>query len=182
MTGATQYRSHPATRRGAFLQPLHLTDVSTHRYGAAYRVHRLVADQEIEIGVALAERCEAGGSDLRAGLPPSVLSADHLGIEIVIEPCPGASAGRSVSGWPPSPPRLSHARLPLTDADRPGDRVRGGADWAGHDAGSRSRACPSRRSGSADTQHARSGLARGPINGSSYSGSAVYPCSSRVSE
>src|SRR5207249_2264441 len=53
-----------------------LTDVRAMRDGPAHRIHRGVADDQIEIGAVRTEWIVAWRADLGARLPPTVLTAD----------------------------------------------------------------------------------------------------------
>src|SRR5262245_45233052 len=80
---AARLGSHVDGRR---CSAAHLTQIRAEGYRAAHRIECRVADDEVVVGAVRAERIVAGRADLRALLPPAVLAADHLGIEVLVEP------------------------------------------------------------------------------------------------
>src|SRR5207302_1770983 len=62
-----------------------LTQVGAVRDRAADRLDRPVADDEVEVGAFRAERVVAGLADLRARLPPTVLPADDVRLQTLVQ-------------------------------------------------------------------------------------------------
>ena len=62
-----------------------LTQVGAVRDRAADRIDRRVADDEVEVGAFRAERVVAGLADLRARLPPTVLPADDVRLQTLVQ-------------------------------------------------------------------------------------------------
>jgi hypothetical protein len=87
---------------------MNLADVRTVRDGSAYGVDRVIANEEIEVRSILTERIEARGVNVRARLPPTVLTAHDAGLERLVH----ASARYD------APVRCLDA-YPLTAADAP---------------------------------------------------------------
>src|SRR5262245_13841322 len=63
-----------------------LTQVGAVRNRAADRVDHLVADNQVEIGAIRSERVISGRTNVRASLPPAVLSAHDIRRKCVIQP------------------------------------------------------------------------------------------------
>src|SRR5512135_109400 len=71
-------KGHGPVRRNGSFSEADLAKISAVRNGAAYRVNRIVADEQVIVGPVRAEGIIAWRANFGAGLPPAVLSAGDI--------------------------------------------------------------------------------------------------------